>query len=280
MSGIEQGYKHSKLLRSNSAYAVSNGQGGYSLTNWISDLGTTCQQVNRVSIVSCVFTNNGYNVNGPTSTDPNYIASYNQNYMDEAFNHIQISEGFYNVTQLMSVFQAAIAPQMINGQTFTFTQNPYSGKISFTWTHGGEPITTFTLISNYDVNVNVRSLWELLGFTIGQVATTGVPLEATNLPRLTGLRQVYLTSSALAPANQIDEKGDFQNVCVNIPISAPFGSVNVWECKVDSHCQITYLKPRNLQRVDFQLRDEDGSIIDLHGSSVKVELKVWFNKAS
>lgn len=278
MSGGEQGYAYSKLLRSNSAFAVTAGQSSFSLTNWIADLGTTCQKINRVSVISCTFNNNGYNINGGTSTDPNNVGSFAR--IDSGINPnaFTIPEGFYNTSDLITAVLAGVAPFMTSGQTFTLTQNALNNKVSLTWTAGTTSYTQLQIIANYGSDINAGSVWEALGFTIGQTALPGVPLVATNLPKLTGLRQVYLTSSAMAPANQIDEKGNYQNVLINIPVTAAFGAVNVWECKVDSLCQITYKQPRNLQRVDFQLRDEDGSIVDLHGSSVKVELKVWFNK--
>lgn len=277
MSGREEGYVFSKLVRSASAVAQTAGKPGYSLTNWVSDLGTTCQQVSRVSFVSCVFTNTAYNVNGSSSTDPNNLASYNVAGLLQST--VSVTEGFYNVTQLMSAIVAAINPELAIygfGESIALSQDPISQKVLLTYTPGTSGHAYFKITANTS-SPSTGSLWTLLGFTLNQ---QGIAILAPSLPRLTGLRQVYLVSRALAPTNQIDEKGDFQNVCINIPVTAPFGSVNVWECRVDSLCQVSYKTSRNLQQVDFQLQDEDGSIVNLNGSSVKVEFKVWFNKAS
>lgn len=274
MSGGEKGYVFSKLVRINSATALDSSK---SLTDWVADLGTTCQQVNRVSFQSVVFNNNGYNINGSGSTDPNYRLDFRVGNAVSGNFSAALDGGFYDITQAMtaaaSKINALIGP--FGGQSVTFTQDPISYKVSLSYNAGTSGNISFLIQDELG-----GSAWANLGFSLGQLALTGAPLVATNLPSLTGLRQVYLTSSSLAPGNQIDEKGSYQNVCVNIPVTAAFGAVNVWECKVDSLCQITYKTARNLQRVDFQLRDEDGSIIDLHGGSVKVELRVWFNKAS
>lgn len=274
MSGSDKGYSHSKLVRINSAQAANSST---SLTDWIAELGTTCQQVGRVSFQSVVFNNNGYNINGQTSSDPNNEFWFQLQPSGSVYQRF-IAEGFYDTSQLMTAVAAQVATLGL-GQSITLTQDPISYKISLTYNPGTSGQTSFTIIANPPGRPR-GSVWTSLGFAFNSVALSGVPIAATNLPALTGLRQVYLTSSNLSPSNQIDEKGDFQNVSVAIPVTAPFGAVNVWECKVDSLCQITYKTSRNIQRIDFQLRDEDGSVIDLHGSSVKVELRVWFNKAS
>lgn len=276
MSGGEKGYVHSKLVRINSATALDSSR---SLTDWVADLGTTCQQVNRVSFQSVVFNNNGYNINGSTSSDPNYLGTM-EVFDPSDVSTISVPEGYYNISQLLSFLNTNLS-NVGDGWSLVFTQDPISYKVRATWLQNASARTRFLFRRNELSQQNVKSIWEVLGFTVpSEDIGNNQTLVAQALPRLTGLRQVYLTSSLLAPSNQIDEKGSFQNVCVNIPITSPFGGVNVWECKVDSLCQITYKTARNIQRVDFQLRDEDGSIINLHGSSVKVELRVWFNKAS
>jgi hypothetical protein len=190
-----------------------------------------------------------------------------------------VPPGFYDVTDLMTYIEDAIQAILTAdgfGETFTLTQNAISYKVSGTYDKGTLTNSTFYL----DFNSNfAKSTWAMLGFTSDRSSfIIGLPAIGTSLPSLVGLRQVYLVSNVLSPGYQIDEKGKFQNVAINIPVTAPFGSVNVWDCKQDSLCEITYPTPRNLQRVDFKLTDEDGSIIDLNGTSVKIELKVWFNK--
>jgi len=51
--------------------------------------------------------------------------------------------------------------------------------------------------------------------------------------------------------------------------------VNVFECKVDALCMIEYQTKRNLSVLDFQLVDDKGNIIELNGTTVKIELRMW-----
>jgi hypothetical protein len=281
MSGSEKGFTYAKLLRVNSANAASNTVSeGKSYTDWEIDLGSTCQQVKRVSFLSCVFTNTAYNIIG--GSDSNNILTFSVTRVGgpPIFRQtITVPPGFYDVTDLMTYIEDAIQAILTAdgfGETFTLTQNAISYKVSGTYDKGTLTNSTFYL----DFNSNfAKSTWAMLGFTSDRSSfIIGLPAIGTSLPSLVGLRQVYLVSNVLSPGYQIDEKGKFQNVAINIPVTAPFGSVNVWDCKQDSLCEITYPTPRNLQRVDFKLTDEDGSIIDLNGTSVKIELKVWFNK--
>lgn len=287
MSGSEKGFVYSKLVRVNSANALANTkEEGKSLTDWVVDFGTTCQQVKRISFISCIFNNNAYNINGPTSSDPNYLGTYQidrNGGPDVPSGTISISEGFYNTPQLLTAIQTALQSILTTagfGELVTFTQDSLTNKVTVTYSQGTLISGTLTLKGNS--NPGIQSLWRMIGFDVsnGAVFTIQGPgsVVAPYFPSLSGLRQVYLKSDILAPGYQIDEKGSFQNVAINIPITASYGAVNVWECKQDTLCEITYSTPRNLQRVDFRLTDEDGSIVDLHGSSVKVELKIWSNK--
>lgn len=284
MSGGEKGFVYSKLIRVNSANSASNvSSGGKSLTDWVVDLGATCQQAKRISFISCVFNNTAYNINGPTSSDPNYLGTYViEQGGATTVGTVSIPEGFYDTSGLLTTIQTllqAVLTTAGNGETIVFTQNSLTNKVSFTYTKGTLPTGSFSLTANDNKQASV---WKMIGFPVRTsefyTSEDSTAVVAPNVPQLSGLRQVYLMSNMLAPGYQIDEKGTYQNVAINIPVTASYGSVNVWECKQDSLCEITYSSPRNLQQVDFRLTDEDGSVVDLHGSSVKVELKVWFNK--
>lgn len=283
MSGKEKGFTYAQLLRVNSANAASNSVGdGRSLTDWVVDLGSTCQQVKRVSFLSCVFTNSAYNIiSKGTDTNNTFTFSIDRTGAPDVVQQsLQITEGFYDIDSLMAAVETKIQSFFTAeglGETLTLTQDSLTNRVSATYGKGIMITSSFSMNPNTDGS---KSLWSMMGFfpNLNEVVLYNVPLVADYVPSLAGLRQVYLVSDVLASGYQIDEKGKFQNVAINIPVTAPFGGVNVWECKQDSLCEITYPTPRNLQRVDFKLTDEDGSVVNLNGSSVKVELKVWFNK--
>lgn len=278
MSGIEKGYVYSKLLRSNSADALTKGKAGYSPTNWISNLGTTCQQVVRATVTSVVFTNTAYNVIGPPNTDSNngWIVANFDTKTNYGYEHKLLSPGFYNVTQMLSYLNTNHTLSAVCNLVFSFDELSNKFNVTNNDVHRRDLVVDNSVLQS---GTSVNSLWTLLGFDYTTIEP-GLTVTAPRVPSLQGLRQVYLVSKALAPTRQVDEKGDYQDVAAVIPVTVAFGQVNVWECKEDPLCEITYPSPRNLQQLDFQLRDEDGSIVDLNGSTVKVQVRLWFNKLS
>lgn len=273
-SGDEKGYIYSKLVRINSGSAFTKDIGGYSDTNFIINLGQSVQNIWRVSILNVIFTNSAYNIRQKSTASPNATFSWSTANSGGTVT-ITVPEGFYNNSQLISAVVTAVNTVLTSfgqGQSISITQNSISQTNILTYFAGTSGAPSFTLLPNQNGS---DSTWLNLGFTvISNNVATGT-LIAPNVPNLVGLRQVFLQSAALAPGNQIDEKGIWQNVLINIPVTAPFGSVNVFECKVDALCMIEYQTKRNLSVLDFQLVDDKGNIIELNGTTVKIELRMW-----
>lgn len=272
-SGDEKGYVYSKLVRINSGAASTRGQSGYSDTNFVINLGQSMQNIWRVSFLNVVFTNSAYNVRSNSENSPNSQFRFLLNGITYGG---AVSDGFYNVSQLTSTIATIVNGILTGlgaGQSISFTQNALSQRVILTYAPGTSGVTSFTLLDNIN---GTDSLWRNLGYNFTSPTTDVYSrIISENVPNLTGLRQVYLQSAALAPGNQIDEQGLWQNVCLAIPVTAAFGDVNVFECKVDSLCMITYQSKRNLSVLDFQLVDDKGNIVNLNGTTVKLELKVW-----
>lgn len=277
--GHDQGAYFSKLVRINSSKAWTNGKSGYSLTNCIVDLGQNCQKVKRVSFVNVVFSNTAYNILDLSYSDPNNQGTF---ITDSGTHTFTVAKGYYDITSLMTAVAASMNNVLTTagfGESVSFNQAAAAGTVNLTYLKGTRPNALMTLVANTTL---VASIWPSMGFRIGQTLgpflSSGLILPAPDVPQLTGLRQVYLRSSTLSPGNQFDEKGKLSDVCINIPVTATFGAVNVWECKVDKLCEIIYSSPRNFQQIDFALVDEDGSVIDLNGSNIRIELKIYFDK--
>lgn len=234
------------------------------------------QNIGRVSFISVVFTNSAYNIRSNPLNSPNNKFRFITGVTTGA---TSVTEGFYNTTQLMDAMATRINAVFALaglGQSIAFEQLEESQKVMMTYNAGSSGAPTFTILENTDGS---DSTWLNLGFSFSSAtATSLIPLVAINVPNLTGLRKIYLQSSALAPGNQIDEKGVWQNVCLAIPVTAAFGQVNTWECKVDTLCMITYQTERNLSVIDFQLVDDKGNLINLNGLTVKIELKMWSDR--
>lgn len=271
MSGKEKGYSFSKQVTVSGDAAVI----GSSNTDFAVTLSESLQKIWRVSIESVSFPNNAYNVNA-TGGGTNNTFAISVGAMVHTF---EVNGGFYTTSSLSSAVQTAIQAFFTSegdGQTITLAQDTVSQKVSVTYTEGTSGESTI-LIERDD---NKFGIWDLLGFDIISpiTITTAVATIADNLPALGGLKMAYLTSNNLAPGNSFDVKGLQKNILVAIPITVPFGVSNVWECKVDELCAITYKTARDLQTVDFALRDKYGNLIDLHGGNMFINLRVWFQR--
>lgn len=273
-SGDEKGYTYSKLVRINSGSAYTKDTPGYSDSNFIINLGQSLQNIWRVSILNVIFTNSAYNIRQKSTASPNATFSWTTANSGGTVFHT-IAEGFYNNAQLISAMTTAVNTVLTSfgaGQSISITQDPISQRNILAYTAGTSGAPSFTLVPNTSGS---DSTWLNLGFSVTSSNVATSTLIAPNVPNLVGLRQVFLQSSTLSPGNQIDEKGTWQNVLINIPVTAPFGAVNVFECKVDSLCMIEYQSKRNLNVIDFQLVDDKGNIIELNGTTVKIELRMW-----
>ncbi len=185
--------------------------------------------------------------------------------------NILVPAGFYNVEQLVTEINSLInssADLTFHSETtidrkvsIIFVPNGYSDKVVIQASLKGE------------------GLMELLGFEFGSTNTIVPNVEtfAFNLPNLQGLDEVYLRSYTLAPSSSIDSKGVLDSICVCIPINVAWGAQQIFDCKVDALCQITYPSPRNLQNIDIQLVNKRGIPVDLNGSDLRIDLRFWFD---
>jgi hypothetical protein len=269
MSGKEIGYTFAKLV----TVSGDNGTGdSKSKTDFRVNLGPNMQKISRLSILSVTFPNNAYNVNDSGGGANNGFAIESDSTVHEIF----LNPGFYTTATLMSAVENAVNSYLNDtygdGRSISLAQDTLSQLVTITYTPGGGPAT----IDILDTETN-SGIWELLGFTTLPLTVTDTQ-TAPDLPSLGGLKEVFLQSNELAPGNMYDRDGTQKNTLIAIPITAPFGVSNVWECKQDILCEISYLSPRSAQQCDFYLTDKFGNIINLHGGNLVINLKVWFNR--
>lgn len=268
-TGKEIGFNFCKLL----VASGDKGLPGGTRTNFKINMGVPVQKIKRISMVSVTFPNNAYNVNGSGGGENNDFEII----IGATVYEFVVAPGFYTTSSLTAAMQSAIQAELTTlalGQTFTLTQDPLSQLVSATYNAGAGAAS----IQISDTSTG-SGAWELLGFDTSTPITlnNGVPVVATNLPSLGGLKEVYIQSSTLAPGHMFDSDQQ-RNVLQVIPITAPFGVSNVWDCKVDALCELTYMGKRTLSIIDFTLTDRYGNIIDLHGGNLIINLKIWFDQ--
>ena len=279
-SGSDFGHTYSKLCRISGEDATPAQVGSYhAKTNFVVDFGYPLQTVKRVSVINVSFMNTIFNV---TDSPP----EVRNNRFEIAWNNggpiivhpYTIDPGFYNVSQLIDVLNAAIVD-------FKTTYAPLANDAKFI------APTTGKVVIDYGTGNNVNTVFQVLDLKFGQgpvnllgftspISGEGVnpPNQtAENLPSLQGLTDIYVVSAALAPGNAFDEKTNTRNILVATPVTVPFGTLNVMECKQDVLCEVTYPKGRNIQRADFSLQDRQGNLVNLNGANLRITLRVWYD---
>lgn len=262
--GNKKGYAYESLVRISSSERITGDN--WSSSNFIYDIGQNLQLVNKVSILGVAFFNNFYNV-----TETNNQLNFFINGDGGGGGTVTIPIGRYTVTSLMDEILLQIN-SFTEGLDLTWDIDPVTNLVSITFNNGGgfTSIALFPVVSNFVLTY--------VGFSSSLSIDNTATAIATSFPKLYGPQEVFLNSKALWPSITTDEKGRYSDAGVAIPITAPYLGLNTWECKVDSLCEINYGKPRSLNKIDIQLMDRSNNILDLHGGSLIVILKVWFNQ--
>jgi hypothetical protein len=269
-SGYRKGTNYTKLVRINSRNKLWGTNANFRV-----DLGNALQQVTQVSIVSAQFYNVFYNVYSQFG-HANNLLTYLAEPAD-TFITIQLEPGFYSAQTLADAISTAIATNGTAPMPNTFTLDPISGKYSLVFTTSGES-ATFTPSTSTGLVIDLDPLnmlgWNYNGanITIGNTAVV-----ANSVPTMVDTSKVYVLSAALSPSNSVDETGISSNILLPIINSVPWGYLNTFECKVDTFCEISYSRPRNLNQIDIQLVDHDLRQLDLQNTELQLELRIWCN---
>lgn len=259
-TGYSKGTLSSKLVRISSSERLSG-----TTTNFTFDFGQNLQQVKKLSIETVNFFNNFYNID---QNNNQYSATTNVD--SKSFT---IPAGRYTVGSLLDVIGTQISG-MTSSPDFSWDQDPITNLVSLTLTPG--VVTSLSLIP---VDATTFPFF-YLGFDATTTLTMVSPnltVTATDFPKMYGPSMVFIKSSFLAPANAFDQKGQISDILVGVPVTAPYTALNSWRCLEDTLCEIDYGRPRQLNQVDIVLQDREGNILDLHGGSLTLGCRIWFN---
>jgi len=271
-SGCEMGFKYCNLVRIDGNKRTT----GDSATSFTMNLSQSLQNIQRVSFVSAVFPNNIYNIRAGVNNIIDYVFSISSTATEYTGS---ITPGYYSITQLIAAVNTVIAGQVPSTAFGNSTDLTY--KVYLNVDSGADYMKL--------LNRGNGSVWSALGWNNvpvntgastgpGVTISPGSNVEAPALPQLAGTTEVYVQSVALAPGHAFDESGTVTSTCIGIPVQVPFGSIQTYECKVDSLCQITYPTPRNIQSIDIQVVDRTGTVVDLNGGNFKLDVRVWYNQ--
>lgn len=196
----------------------------------------------RVSIVSTIIPASYYVVNAANNT-----IDFTENAVVLS---ATITPGNYNSTTI----QTEIITQMNAASTGVFTMGYNESTYHLTWTND-----TLTFVID-----PTSSASQIIGVTAAQVAA--LTQTSNDAIELSGPRSIFIESQVLGRGRSAylvnGEQG--RPVLVNIPVSAPTGSIIIWEDASQSNR--TYgITCNQINEIDFRLRDINGTELDLNG---------------
>lgn len=294
-TGWNKGHKFTRWLRINSADRVRGTDAEFSI-----NMGSSLQKISAMSIVKAQFSNVFYNVFQTSIKYNNYFTLYRS--ATGLFYNIRIPPGYYSVYTLEAAIISAVSAATGGAVVLVFTLNPDTNIVTVTVPtlaagyirFFSTPIAGATNLSTVPLPSSIRQDFNpmgLLGFpTISSTNTLIVSsdgtttdltsansLIATYFPSLNNPSIAYLTSRVVAPGNSFDEKGSKSNVIVPIALTAPFLGLVTFDCQQDVLCEIAYGLPRSLTEIDIQLVDHDLDPLDLHGTELNLDFRLWTN---
>lgn len=212
----------------------------------------------RITLKSCIFPNVFPNI----TTGVDDIFKFQET--GQVAQSITIAQGFYTATELASALQTAINLVLVAGSV-AITINTNTLKFIFTFTS-----TTASILTSAAGNTMAPRIGVIDGATDVAAYTSEVAMS------LQGLTEVFLVSKNVAPSNMIRSLGTVIHTVTNIPITAPFGGMNVFNSQDDELTSITYKTPRDLRFVDFKLTDRNGTTVNLDNQNLKVCFMVYY----
>ena len=204
-------------------------------------------QVKRVVLKSVIIPNTSYNINTTNNTI----------FYDSS--SLTLPVGQYTLSTLITAIENAFSA--IN--VLTITQDALTQKLTFTFT------------SNI-VLQSTSTMKYVIGFN--DTMTSNTVHVMPNLPDLTGLKKVFIKSSALSNMTSMsDSSKKHYNIFSEVDITVPFGFV---EHRVlsDLHSsdELTFSQPKNISTIDIKLYDQHLNNLDLNGHHIELIFKIFF----
>lgn len=285
--GGNKGYAFTKQLRINSSDRVD--VDNTTDSDFAVDLGTNLSQVKKLSISAVQFNNVFYNIFNTSVKYNNYWGMDVTGSVEAGRHTPSIPPGYYSVATLESAIQTTFDTIFgVGNVVIQWAQSPTTNLITIVGISSslsGMTKITFSALTKEEsaqVAPGAKQDFNVFGI-LGFPSPTAVAIGASNVtatyfPSLNNPSVAYIVSSALAPMNSFDEGGKVSNILIPIQINVPFGNLVVFECRQDILCEIDYGKyPRALNRVDIQLVDHNLDVLDLHGTELNLDLRVWLN---
>lgn len=250
-----------KILVVNSRDRSSGSNSDFSL-DFRADSST--QQVLKVLVKDVFVPNQFYNINNSNNTieikqnaEPNATAT--------------ITEGQYNINQLIIALQDAINAVLIDGCVVVITKNDISFRLTFTFSGSLTP-------ANDDVSLilNGSSISNVIG--LGTDTPQDTVLIMDNTFNLNPRQYVQVHSPQIGYLHGLDGSSLISLVETVSLTDTAFGGVAYKQNNDDELCEILYESPRNLSNIKVVLRDENGTRLVLPDNhEFSMTLKIYYD---
>ena len=247
---------NSSFLRISSAERINQND---PVSNFNVSIGNdaSLQKVTMIAVKEVTIPNTQYNIR----------ANYNNVLYIEYSGSFEytIPAGQYNISNLITALN--------NSQSYVeFGQNPISGIIE---------VKTNSFPGCMLVNGAYPIIKQLGGENLYNVPLSVIKSAFSKLPDLAGSRNYYVSSSSLSDGNSmISPTLPKMGIIVVVPNTANFGNITYYnsnEQKLDEIYYPSQIHGKNLTSIDLQLRNLDGSFVDLNGLDWSILIKVYYN---
>jgi hypothetical protein len=174
-----------------------------------------------------------------------------------------VPSGQYSTTTLIAYLQTQLAGT-------TWTQDTTTNKVNIA-TNGA---TTLDLYSKGTDPLS--TLAPRLGLNTDITLAISSNDDCENIPNLNGTSMFLLESNAISSNNTLtsistNNRGSSSNVFCAIPVTAPYGAVNVFNDQgFLEQTRVTFDSPRGVGLIDIKITDENGNTLYLESPSTLI----------
>ena len=229
---------------------------------------TSVQEVNYCYLKTATVPNVFYNVRAA-----NYGTAQNDTFVfnevaPAATYAVTVPAGQYILSDYIVALENAMNGVLVSGTVAISISSP-SGKLIFTCTG-----TQITVLSGDNGN----TAFALVGNskTLNSITSAIVPMPF--VPDLSGIQNVYIQSSALAPSEGNDANFGSINILGAVNFSnTPYGGYGHLQSNDDELSAVNYKSTRNIQRIDIAIVDKEGNKLPVGNSIVELSLKYFYD---
>jgi hypothetical protein len=163
-------------------------------------------------------------------------------------------------------------------QLLDFINNVGSWPTSHNWTYDEVRNKIFvTADASHTIKITGGTLVDKLGLEV-QTTAQVVSFYGTYQINLAGVQHVFIYSKTLAQGKNMIKGRYLQEVpaLIMIPNDVPFASVKHYETQHDNLDVVNFDDQINLQKIDIEVRDGAGDLLDTSNHNVSLVLKILY----